>query len=235
MDIEKVKERLAAAGQKHVLQFWDELSETQRGELLADLEDLDLGRLKSYFDACSSELSGTITKVDERLESLPTSVCGSFLASDPVTLARYETLTLEAIGRGDVAVLLLGGGQGTRLNVTYPKGMFDVGLPSGRTLYQIQAERIKKMEKMAIERCGPQQRTHIFWYIMTSEHTKAATETFFAENHYFGIDPSRIVIFEQYTLPALFNDGKIVLAKKHRLANSPGITRVIVHIIDKCI
>ena len=228
MDIEKVKERLEAAGQNHVLRFWDELSETQRGELLADLEDLDLGRLQNYFNACSSELSGTITKVDARLESLPTSTSGSFLTSDPVTLARYETLGLEAIRRGDVAVLLLGGGQGTRLNVTYPKGMFDVGLSSGRTLYQIQAERIKKMEQLAIERCGPQQRAHIFWYIMTSEHTKASTETFFAENHYFDIDPSRIVIFEQYTLPALFNDGKIVLAKKHRLANSPGMFYVLI-------
>lgn len=223
MEFNKVKERFEAARQNHVFRFWDELNEAQRSELLADLEDLDLDRLQSYFDACSTELSGTITKVDERLEPPPASACGSFLTSDSVTLAHYETLGLEAIGRGEVAMLLLAGGQGTRLNVPYPKGMYNVGLPSGRSLYQIQAERIKKMEQLAIARFGPNESTRIIWYVMTSEHTKAATESFFVEHHYFGIDPTHIVIFEMYTLPALFNDGKIILAKKHRLANSPGI------------
>lgn len=227
MNIEKLKDRLEAAGQSHVLQFWDELTDIERSELVADVEDLDLEKLQKCFKECSSELNGKITKVDSRLEPLPASACGSFLSSVPDTLAHYETLGLEAIGRGEVAMLLLAGGQGTRLNVAYPKGMYNVGLPSGRSLYQIQAERIKKMEQLAAERFGPNERTRILWYIMTSEHTKVATESFFQKHEYFGLDPSNIVVFEQYTLPALFTDGKIILAKKHRLANSPGIASLI--------
>ena len=111
------------------------------------------------------------------MEPLDESQCGAVVKSTDEDLAHYTALSLEEVAAGRVGILLLAGGQGTRLGVNYPKGMYDVGLPSGKSLFQLQAERILALERLAAATAS--QHGRITWYIMTSASTVGPTRAFF--------------------------------------------------------
>ena len=62
-----------------------------------------------------------------------------------------------------VAVLLMSGGQGTRLGFDHPKGMYKIGLQSNVSLFEFFSKRLERLNQLA----GAV--VPIAWYIMTSE------------------------------------------------------------------
>ncbi|XP_061459838.1 UDP-N-acetylhexosamine pyrophosphorylase-like protein 1 isoform X2 [Rhineura floridana] len=220
---EEIRALLERAGQSHLLRFWGELGQAQRDALLEELALLDAEELGAHCrraaEACAREQGPCPERLDGRMEPIPPEFLGSVRRSDRGTLERWEAEGLHQISRNKVGVLLLAGGQGTRLGVPYPKGMYDVGLPSRKTLYQIQAERICRVEQLAGEKFGT--RCTVPWYIMTSEFTLGPTEKFFQEHNYFNLEKSNVVMFEQRMLPAVTFDGKVILEEKAKIAMAP--------------
>lgn len=216
---QQIMESLIKHGQEHLLKYWDELNEEERKHLLNDIKELDLEELQLFFERATSSLRENGEKLDDRLQPIPDSKFLSTTNTSQDVIDAYEKIGLENISANNVGVLLMAGGQGTRLGFAQPKGMYNVGLPSGKTLFQIQAERILSLERLAYEYTRLQGK--IMWYIMTSEHTMEPTKLYFEQNNYFGMDSDNVYFFEQGSLPCFGFDGKILMDTKYGIAKAP--------------
>ncbi|XP_057298013.1 UDP-N-acetylhexosamine pyrophosphorylase-like [Hydractinia symbiolongicarpus] len=215
----EVETMLKKHGQEHLLKFWDTLSEEKQNSFLKELQSIDFTRVETLAAKAQADLSHCQDKKDDLMECLPKDVVQKKSAATEEERQKWWDDGLKGISEGTVAVILLAGGQGTRLGVNYPKGMYDVGLPSKKTLYQLQAERINKLQQLAEEKYG--KKCAIRWYIMTSAATLKSTVDYFQENSYFGLEQSNVNFFEQHQLPCLTFEGKLILSSTGSVAKSP--------------
>ncbi|XP_075228047.1 UDP-N-acetylglucosamine pyrophosphorylase mmy [Lycorma delicatula] len=218
-NLNKIKSTLQQYDQAHILQFWDRLTEDERKSLLQDISEIDIEEVCSYFKRAVESLAEDQEKLDNRLKPIPPHLYGAVSRTSPALLSSYEETGLIQVSESKVGVLLMAGGQGTRLGSSKPKGMYDVGLPSHKSLYQIQAERIKRLTQLAQESTGKTGR--ITWLIMTSEHTMEPTLNFFRKHNFFGLNKDDVILFEQGLLPCFTFDGKIILDKQYKVSRAP--------------
>ncbi len=118
----------------------------------------------------------------------------------------------KALAAGEVAVVIVAGGSGTRLGFDGPKGTYPIAPVSAASLFQIHAEKVVALSR----RHGRM----IPLYIMTSPENHEVTARFFEENDNFGL--SHVRFFVQGQMPAVDREsGQILLAEKGHVALSP--------------
>jgi len=201
---EKAREALEKSGQLHVLKFWERLNTDQRKALLAQLEKLDFGSLARMKDVLAGvSVQSSVSSIE------PAKVLRLAEAKSPEAIRAGE----EAIRKGFAGVVLVAGGQGSRLGFEGPKGSFAIGPISNAPLFEIHSRKILGLEK--------KYKAQIPFYIMTSEANDKATRDFFEANDYFGLSADRVLFFIQGMWPALDKEGKIILDAPGHLFMSP--------------
>lgn len=219
-ELKELKEKYEKAGQEQVFSFWDSLASNEKASLYKQLAAIDPEHVNTITDRALNPPKQESEDTAPELDQLPDSATSSVIDSKADDLKRWYEAGLQFIAQNQVAVVLMAGGQGTRLGSSAPKGCFDIGLPSEKSLFQLQAERIWKIQKLA-EKEHSKDEVVVPWYIMTSGPTRKPTEDFFEKHAYFGLKKENVIFFEQGTLPCISNDGKILLESKHKVAVAP--------------
>ncbi|GAB7366398.1 hypothetical protein MBLNU230_g8195t1 [Neophaeotheca triangularis] len=219
-EVQEMKHRFEKAGQGQVFTFFDDLKGQEKAALYQQLHPLSPDYINEITNKALNPAKSEEADQKPKLEQLPESAQCSVIDSKEDDLKKWYDHGLELISQNKVGVVLMAGGQGTRLGSSAPKGCFDIGLPSHKSLFQLQAERIGKLQQLAAKTHGKEAVT-VPWYIMTSGPTRKPTEQFFEEHHYFGLDRNDVKFFEQGTLPCVGMDGKILLETKSKVAVAP--------------
>ncbi|KOS18508.1 UDP-N-acetylglucosamine pyrophosphorylase [Escovopsis weberi] len=215
--VAQLREKYTSAGQGHVFTFYDSLTSEEQSDFYKQLSGFDPAYITEIADRAINPPK--TDGAEAKLEQLPESAQASILDSSRDDIDKWYESGLDLIGKNEVAVVLMAGGQGTRLGSSAPKGCYDIGLPSAKSLFQIQAERICKIQDLASNKAGA--KAVVPWYIMTSGPTRQPTEDFFTQNDFFGLDKDNVKFFNQGVLPCISNDGKILLETKGRVAVAP--------------
>ncbi len=197
-ELGEIKAVLKKYGQEHLLNNFENLDEAHKKELLKEIKGINFELVTSLYDSTKKEKKNT------KDEITPIDYLDKFKLGDKYKY--YENIGKKAIKEGELAVVTMAGGQGTRLGHNGPKGTYDIGLDSHKSLFELLSDGIKEEAK----KYG----VTIPWFIMTSRENNKATIEFFEKHKYFGYQKDKnIFFFIQGELPMMDTEGKILIGE----------------------
>lgn len=206
--LEAVRKGFEDAGQGHVFRHWDQLDTSSQAKLEAQVRNVNLVQIAHLADLLADTAAAAKPSLTPP-EFFPLKRDADQKAHAEASAALGATLLSE----GKVGFVLVAGGQGSRLGFDGPKGAYEIGPVTDKSLFAWHAARIQA----AGYRHGftPQ------WYIMTSAANDEATKAYFEAQGNFGLDADSLFFFQQDMLPALDLEGRILMAGKDELFLAP--------------
>jgi UDP-N-acetylglucosamine/UDP-N-acetylgalactosamine diphosphorylase len=209
-------------GQAHLFHFWDALSPEEQQQLLSQVGSIDFAAIAKLYQGTEEsvnwqELSNQASPPDAiRINDLKS----KYSVREAIECGE------QAIRNGKVGMILVAGGQGTRLGFDQPKGLFRIGPVSNRTLFAMHADSL----------LGTMRRYNVSipLYVMTSPATDKPTREYFSKHQNLGLQDDELVVFCQGTMPALDAfTGQILLESPSSIALSPDGHGGIVSALDQ--
>lgn len=196
--VEECKSILKKYGQEHLLNHFETLDEVKKKELLNQIMTINFELMNSLYLNTKKEEK----QIEDKIT--PIDYLDKYKLYD--NYKYYENIGKKAIKEGKLAAVTMAGGQGTRLGHDGPKGTFDIGLDSHKSLFELLSDNLKEE--------GKKYDVTIPWFIMTSRENNKATLDFFEKNKYFGYQKDKnVFFFIQGELPMMDTEGKILIGE----------------------
>ncbi|MBQ3407823.1 MAG: UDPGP type 1 family protein [Clostridia bacterium] len=199
MSINELETKLKAANQVQILSAYNRADDETKKELMNQIERINFSQVADLYETTKHEVNFN----NDVIEAIP------YVEKDKLSEEEYNKylkLGEDEIKAGRYSVVTMAGGQGTRLGHKGPKGTFDIGLDSHKSIFEILIDSLKEESQ--------KYNVTIPWYIMTSKENNEDTVKFFEKNNYFGYDKDSIKFFQQGKLPMVDESGKILINEK---------------------
>ena len=196
------------AGQARIFRWWDEIQPLEKNHLLEQIASFDFQFIRKLFNASlriTHSFCGNLAPPE--IIAVPRN------AAEKKIVQKVEKIGKDSLLKGEVAVLTVAGGGGTRLGVDVPKGTLPIAPITRKSIFQLHAEKIQAVQK--------RYNIKIPWYIMTSENNDLVTRNFFQMHQFFGFDSQQICFFTQGMLPTLDLQGNLLMDSKSNIIMSP--------------
>ena len=198
VQLEEIQDILKKYGQEHLLNHYDSLDEKKKQKLLEQIGNIDFELVNNLYNSTKEQ------KTNSHDEITPIDYLDKFKLNDQYKY--YEAIGKKAIKEGKLAAVTMAGGQGTRLGHSGPKGTYDIGLDSHKSLFELLSDNLKEE--------GKKYGVIIPWFVMTSRENNKDTVEFFEKHKYFGYQKNKnIFFFEQGELPMMDTEGKILIGE----------------------
>lgn len=181
---------------------YGKLEQSAKEKVKEQFDALDINTIERVYE----ETYVNKTEVDlSSVEEVP------YVLKSELDLDAVSEAAKTAIHSGEVAVVLMAGGQGTRLEHPGPKGTFSF---DGVSLFELQARQILSFKNAAGE-------LKVHWYIMTSDINHEETLAFFKKHGFFNVPEENIHFFKQEHFPPLTKDGELMLTADKDIMLTP--------------
>lgn len=186
-------------GQAHLLNNYDKLNEAKKDQLLKEILNIDFELVNNLYKNSKKDFKNNEDVIT------PMEYLDKYKLNEEYK--QYKDIGERAIKEGKLAAVTMAGGQGTRLGFNGPKGAYDIGLDSHKSLFELLCDNLKEAEK----KYG----VKIPWFIMTSDENNEETIKFFEKNKFFGYKKDKnIFFFKQGRMPVVDIEGKILIDEK---------------------
>jgi len=197
-------------GQSQLFHFWNQLSAPDKDNLIAQIASVDFEQIFRLVNQAEDDVDWH--SLAEKAE--PPQAIRLQDTEHPFSPQEAMECGEQAIRDGKIAMILVAGGQGTRLGFDQPKGMFRIGPVSNRSLFAMHADSIQGAKR----RYG----VSIPMYVMTSPATDLATREYFQLHRNLGLAQDELHVFCQGTMPAVdATTGLILMESLSSIALSP--------------